>query len=249
MPTLGTSGIILKRRNFAEADRILTIFTSRLGKVVVKGRALRKPLSKLAGHLELFTHVSLSLVEGKTWYTVAEAVTLDSYSKIRQDITLMTKAHYLCELVDHLTREHEVLPGVYKLLNESLELLNQEKTKLLLPAFTWALLAQIGYEAQLYHCVECREKLMPDNLYFSVTLGGILCSNHRQNDPGASLISSETIKLLRVTSSDLNLLAKINLNPDISLQYKNITESFSQHILDKQLKSLKFLKDIDAHQD
>lgn len=244
MPTFGTPGIILKRRNFGEADRILTIFTKRLGKVVGKGHALRKPLSKLAGHLELFTEVDLNLAEGKTWYTVTEAVTLNSFPNLREDIDRVSQAHYLVELVDHLTHEHEPVTEVYQLLHQALNLLNDGKNRLIVPAFTWNLLGQLGYQAELFECVECRTKLASGDLYFSTALGGILDDVHKDKDILAIKIDPQLVKILRLTTRDLGLFYKLKLTPEYEDKFKEIINNFSSHVLDRQLKSLNFLNNL-----
>jgi DNA repair protein RecO (recombination protein O) len=244
MGIVGSPGIILKRRNFGEADRILTIFTQRLGKIVVKGKAVRRPLSKLAGHLELFTQVNLTLAEGKTWYTVTEANTVNSFVNLRQDINSVSQAYYICELVDHLTKEHEPIPKVYSLLAQAFNLLNNQKIDLLIPAFSWSLIGLVGYQPNLYNCVECGHKIKPEELYFSPSRGGILDKEHKNEDSASFLINSETVKLLRMILVNIDFLPKININSQVKKEFIKVVDTFSQHIFDKKMKSLKFLKDI-----
>ena len=49
-----TQGIVLRRTNYGEADRILAIITPE-GKMSVMARGVRKPKSRLAGGVEMFT--------------------------------------------------------------------------------------------------------------------------------------------------------------------------------------------------
>ena len=61
-----THVIVLRRRDFADADRVLTVFTP--GRQTGVHRAgIRKTASRKAGHLELFTHSSLMVARGRTW--------------------------------------------------------------------------------------------------------------------------------------------------------------------------------------
>ena len=49
-----TDGIVMRRRNQGEADRVLTLCTP-LGKIEVIAKGARKLRSRKAGHVELFS--------------------------------------------------------------------------------------------------------------------------------------------------------------------------------------------------
>ena len=49
-----TQGIIIKRTNLGEFDRLLTVYTKDFGKILIRGKSIRKNQAKLKGHLELF---------------------------------------------------------------------------------------------------------------------------------------------------------------------------------------------------
>jgi len=53
MKSYKTEGIIIKRKNFGEADRILTIFTKNKGKISIVAKGVRKINSRRAPHIEL----------------------------------------------------------------------------------------------------------------------------------------------------------------------------------------------------
>ena len=59
-----TQAIILKRRDFGEADRILTVFTPAYGKLDVIAKGARKPTSTKTGHVELFTRTDMLIHKG-----------------------------------------------------------------------------------------------------------------------------------------------------------------------------------------
>ena len=49
-----TDAIILRRSDFGEADRLLTVFTPERGKLRLLAKGVRKTTSRKAGHVELF---------------------------------------------------------------------------------------------------------------------------------------------------------------------------------------------------
>jgi len=49
-----TQGIIIKNSNLGEVDRLITVYTNDFGKLVIKGKSVRKNQAKLKGHLVTF---------------------------------------------------------------------------------------------------------------------------------------------------------------------------------------------------
>jgi DNA repair protein RecO (recombination protein O) len=64
-PSIVTKGIVLRRLNYAEADRILTFLTPDQGKVTAIAKGVRKSKSKLAGGIELFSISDISYIPGR----------------------------------------------------------------------------------------------------------------------------------------------------------------------------------------
>ncbi|MCL4199795.1 DNA repair protein RecO [Patescibacteria group bacterium] len=119
-------GIILKRKNISEADRILTIFTKEYGKIRAIAKGIRKVSSRRAPHLEVFTRVRLVLHRGKTFENISEVEPVAIYQPLREDLTRVSMAYYLCELVDSLLPEHQEHRDIFLLLSEALSSLSAE---------------------------------------------------------------------------------------------------------------------------
>ncbi len=85
-----TEGIVLKRRNFGEADRILTIFSKERGKITVLAKGVRRITSRRAGNVELLNRTVMYLHQGRGLPILTEATTLEPYQKIKEDLTLST---------------------------------------------------------------------------------------------------------------------------------------------------------------
>ncbi|MEA2113605.1 MAG: recombination protein O N-terminal domain-containing protein, partial [Patescibacteria group bacterium] len=60
-----TEGIIIGRRNLGDYDRLFTVYTKNFGKILIKGKSVRKNQSKLRGHLELFLRSHLMIAPGR----------------------------------------------------------------------------------------------------------------------------------------------------------------------------------------
>ncbi|MDI6814588.1 MAG: DNA repair protein RecO, partial [Dehalococcoidales bacterium] len=83
-----TEAIIIKKIKLGEADRILTLYTPHLGKIRAVARGVRRPRSKLAGHLELLTHSLVSLARGRNLDTITGSQTINSFLPLKSDLQL-----------------------------------------------------------------------------------------------------------------------------------------------------------------
>src|SRR3989304_6032467 len=100
-----TEGIIIKRKNFGEADRMLTVLTPRHGKIKIIAKGVRKISSRRSSHVELLNLSILTLHEGKI-LILTEAETLNHFQDLKDNLKKSGLAFYLCELVDGLLPEN-----------------------------------------------------------------------------------------------------------------------------------------------
>jgi len=145
--TYKTEGIILKRSDFGEADRLLTIFTKRQGKIRVLAKGVRRLTSRKGGNLELFNQVRIFVREGKSLDLVTEVELLRSFGEWRKDLPKVAVAYQLCELADKLTAEHQKHPEVYELLAQNLSDLTNSvpDCQLLIANYQLSLLESLGF--------------------------------------------------------------------------------------------------------
>lgn len=109
-------GIVIKRTNFGEADKILTVFTKGRGKIKVLAKGIRKIKSRRAPHLELFNQVQLVLHKGRTFDTIIEARVLADYTALKSNLKLSGYLFYMAEVVDKILPEHQLHPDVLDIL-------------------------------------------------------------------------------------------------------------------------------------
>lgn len=120
MRNLRTEGIIIKRRNLGEADRLLTVITPHYGKLTIKATGVRKITSRRAAHTELLNHAVLNLYKGTGMHVLTEANMLNDYAPIKHDFAKVGVAYHLCELVDGLCPENQENSKVFHLLKNTL---------------------------------------------------------------------------------------------------------------------------------
>jgi len=111
-----THSVVLKRRDHADADRLLTVFTPNDGKIELLAKGARKTSSRKAGHLELFSHSSLLVAKSRTWDIITEATTVESFRHIRENLDNFGHAAYTCELIDCFTQADDENKELWELL-------------------------------------------------------------------------------------------------------------------------------------
>jgi len=140
-----TEGIVLKRRNFGEADKILTIFTRDYGRIKAIAKGVRKITSRKAGKLELFNHCKLVLAKGKDLDIVTEVEVINNFSSWRKNLDKIAVAWYFCELIDKLTAEGQANKDIFELLKNYLKKIKENNNPHFIRSFEEYLLNKLGF--------------------------------------------------------------------------------------------------------
>jgi len=141
-----TEGVILKRTNFGEADKFLTLFSKHFGKIRLLAKGIRKTKSRKGGNLELFNWVKIYVAKGRNIDLITEVELIKPFKDWRQDLNRVALAYHLVELVERLTAEEAKSRRVFELLIESLGRLGDEKDlERLRTNFEVKLLEELGF--------------------------------------------------------------------------------------------------------
>ncbi len=238
-----TEAIIIKKIKLGEADRILTLYTPNLGKLRAVAKGVRRPRSKLAGHLELLTHSLVTLARGRNLDTVIGSQTINSFLTLKSDLNLTSCALYVAELVDQFMADEIENQPLFQLLLETMGRLSQTSdTELVLRYFELHLLNEAGYRPQLHECVSCHSLLKPVTNSFCPSLGGMLCPSCHQTQPLTSPLSVNTLKVLRLfQTSDYAAASRVKLNPELSNDLEWTMRHYIRYLLEREVKSTAWL--------
>ena len=123
-----SEAIILKRRDFGEADRLLTVLTPRHGRLDVIAKGARKPASSKTGHVELLSKADLLIHKGRDLGIVVQAEVIEPLLPLREDLQRGAYANYVAELLDRFTASgDEDMHGLYLLFDQTLQRLCTEE--------------------------------------------------------------------------------------------------------------------------
>ncbi len=171
MATYKTTGLVIRRINLGEADRLLTVLTPD-AKIKAVARGVRKIKSKLAGHLELFSLSELMLAEGRSLDVIAGARLERYFENIATDYDRVAFGYMMAEMLDKLLAEDAPYPAALPLTLEALEVLDERgANKYLELHFKLRLLDLLGYKPSLEVCSICHRAIAAPTL-FSFEAGG-----------------------------------------------------------------------------
>ena len=242
-----TEGLVLRSYPLGEADRIVTIFTKTAGKLRVAARGLRKPNSKLAGHLEPLTCANLTISRGRTLDVVTGAEWRESFYFIKTDLARLSSAIYLTELVDTINPLESPNPYGYSIYLEGLRALEEESSnvQLILRYMEMHLLIQGGYSPELHQCTECQGKIVEGNHYFDPSHGGVICEaciNHQTNFRPISVAALKVLRFFAKSQLKDSLLLKIA--QPLQFELRSLMDAYIRYTLDREVLSKAFIRSV-----
>ena len=238
-----TEAVIIKKTKLGEADRILTLYTPHLGKIQAVAKGVRRPKSKLSGHLELLTHSMVSLARGRNLDTITGSQTINSFLPLKTNLELSACALYITELVNQFTPDNDENYPLFQLLVETMEQLCQtNNTGLVLRYFELHLLDMAGYRPQLQRCVSCHNPLEPIINSFCASAGGVLCPACSINQSFSRTLSVNALKVMRfLQSNDFNTASKLKINAELARELEIVMRGYLKYLLERDVKSTAWL--------
>ena len=198
-----TKAYVLRRTNYGEADRILNLITPE-GKMSAIAKGVRKPKSKLAGGVEMFSLVEVNLHRGRgDLMTVTSARMLDYYGKIITNYELLEAATMVLKKIS-IAAEAVETPEYFTIVDAVLKGLNEGVDSGLAESwFLLNLLKASGEEVNLYRD-ERGEKLDASRRYNYLAQESAFAESERGE------FGAEEIKLLRLMlTSNLAVVARV----------------------------------------
>jgi DNA repair protein RecO (recombination protein O) len=241
-----TEGVVLRRQNLGEADRLTTIYTLHYGKLRLVAKGVRRLHSRKAGHLEPFTRVALLIARGRDLDIITQADTIEDYPALQNDLERMGYASYLVELLDRFTvEEGEGNQTQYRLLLDAMERLTENEidpTAVIL-YFELRLLELVGYRPELFQCVGCGSEIRPENQYFAFYQGGVICPTCAKGKGHLVSLSLPVLKVLRhFQRSNFIIASSPKIPPELFGEVDQLMEGYINYLLERKLSVPAFLR-------
>src|SRR6187431_2131280 len=182
--TIKTEAVVLRSFRFAEADRVLHVYTAERGWIGAIAKGVRKTKSRFGARLEPFSHVELMLHQGSgELHTVTGVSLVDAHRRTREDPYRLSVGLVGAEAMLRLFVEEERNERAFKALTRFLAAVDalpagsrgRAALDPLALAFQLKLLWLSGYVPHLESCVECGEA---DELVgYLPRAGGAVCAD------------------------------------------------------------------------
>ena len=196
-----TEAVVLRSLRFAEADRILHLYTLDRGRVGAIAKGVRKTTSRFGARLEPLSHVELLLHEGTgELHTVTGASLIRPHRPTRENPYRLEVGLIGAEAMLRLFTEPEANRRAFTALTRFLDALDATQALTTRPAldplalaFQLKLLWVSGYLPHLTSCVECGAEAL---VGFSPRAGGAVCGDHARGSLSLSpegLVGSELL--------------------------------------------------------
>lgn len=175
-----TEAINLKSYNLNDADKIMVMYSKDNGLIKGVAKGIKKPKSKLGARMDLLVANTLQLLKGRSMDTIIQAQTLNNFRKTREDIDKLMYSSYISELVMNFgegseTASEEIYDLLYKALNRISDSESKKDALIAVIKFQLKILLIMGFCVELDTCLCCRERVLDEEMYFSSTMGGIIC--------------------------------------------------------------------------
>uniref|UniRef100_A0A831YSZ2 DNA repair protein RecO n=1 Tax=candidate division WWE3 bacterium TaxID=2053526 RepID=A0A831YSZ2_UNCKA len=241
MPTYREEGIVIRKKDYGEADKILTIYTRDRGRVVAFAPGSRRITSRKASATELFTHGIYFFSSGKNMDTLTESEVLNSFYPLRDDLTKAALAFYLAELLGHLVSDGQPSYPIYRLFLESLSLMSRAKRRheLWIRSFEIKALTHLGFGPELFQCAHCTAPLSAEK-YFQADLGGTVCRECFED--GILLTNDQLLFIRDLARLNWNELSRLRFEDHHLADAEKILGYYLREVLEKEIAAADFMK-------
>jgi DNA repair protein RecO (recombination protein O) len=244
-------GIVLRRVDYGETDRVLTVLTREHGKVGVIARGVRRAGSRLAARTDLFERSRMQLATGRGELLVlAQAQRAESGIANRiEDPRRSACAGVIAELTDRVLESHHADPQIFELVGVALGAVSDplRDPRAAVVRFARRMIDRLGYAPQLHRCAACDRVLPERPAAFSASGGGLLCADCRPGDPAEVDCSVRAIKVLRVAvEGDEPTWSRLRLDLPTLATLEAIIERELEHHLDRRLRSWEVLRSLEG---
>lgn len=206
MPLYRDEAVVLRVHKLGEADRIVTLFTRRHGRVRAVGKGVRRTSSKFGARLEPGSHIDVQFYSRlapeqrmvgahRGLDIVQQTDSIGAYgAQLATDYSRWTAVSAICETAERLTEEGEPSLRLFLLVVGALKALvaREHDPGLVLDAFFVRAASLSGWEPALHECATCSAP--GPHAAFNVPAGGAVCSTCRP--PGSARPDTETFALM-----------------------------------------------------
>lgn len=196
MKSLKLNAVVIKRRNFLEKDRILTLFSQENGKTEALAKGARRPGNRLSPNSDLGTIARFHLHQTKTIDIITEIDPIYHPFGARGEYEKTQTISYALKIIDRLYESDEPHPATFYALCRLIESVSTDSRQLIFLKFLLDVLKDLGALPELKNCTYCQNKIGEAEEFVFDLKGGL---SHQDCSKEKCLsVSHDEVKLLRL---------------------------------------------------
>lgn len=224
------SGLVLRRADYRDYDRMITLLTAEKGRVEAVVRGCRRPKSELMNAAEPFVCGQYQLYFAHDRYSVTQCRVTDGFYPLREDLDRLTCGGKWLRLLEKTAPEGVDCKELFDTALSALSYLTYSELEpaLLDAMFLLKLSHLLGFSPRADACALCGQSASQTVLRFSAAKGGCVCSRCAPNAGGLSEGARRILlKAPRAPYKSVELLAG---HPDWREAAEKIRESVNVYV-------------------
>ncbi len=240
--------LILKSRPYREADILLTVFGIKSGKMGAIAKGARRAKSRLAGIYPL-SYAVCQIYHGRsTLDTLNGWDLIEGFPALQKDLSKLSWAMLLADLVDEMFLERDPNPSVVPWLIAAWERLaraSAPRTTAL--TASWQLLKLAGYIPQWDRCGLCQQVPLQGPLWIDWEQGVYCASHYPNHHPGGMEISLGTLRTWHQWMAlDVTKIGNYDAKGIIANQLFDLFCQYVEHHIGRMPRSLQFVREVET---
>ena len=184
MAQITTNAIVVRRADYRENDRMITLFSPTMGRIDALCRGCRRQKSPLMAASEVFCAGEYVLYQSREHMTVVSCQVQDTYYALRGDYERLSHGMYCLELCAAAVQPAQENERLFLLLLRTLAHLcyGDMPPRRVTAVFVMGLASLLGFRPQVGRCAKCATPVLQNRVgdetliaAFSPEHGGVLC--------------------------------------------------------------------------
>jgi len=234
-------GIVVFETNYSESSKILQVLTKEHGRIGIISKGCRNIKSKLRGVSRKLVYGTFHIYYKENGLSTLIAVdVINSFSKTTMNLTTISYASYILELIDQVSRD-EADERLYSLLVSALLKIEEGlDPSVITNIVELKALDYLGVKPNIDCCSICGSDKAIVTL--SSDMGGYICS---QCYKGEALVSDKTIKLIRMFYYvDIEKITKLEVGEIAKKEINTFLDDYYSRYTGLYLKSKRFIQNV-----
>lgn len=251
-------GLVVRESPQGDNDKLLTLVTEELGRVVVIGKGVKSLKSKHMPATQCFSYSSFIIRKTNKYFYIADSEPIESFFGLRSDINKLALASYICDIANDLSLEGTpdvdllrlTLNTLYAVSNKPAETMPKIKA-----AYEFRSACIAGFSPDLSGCCMCAKKTA-NPMYLDVMNGRLICqdckytvSHSEESYDGTAMIylklSPSVLDAMRfLSNAPISKYLSFNIDKTELPLFSTATEKYLINHLEHGFYTLEFYKSL-----